>query len=194
MENALGWFAVSYIKRPSRLDCIASACAFLRCYFFSTRAKSIKFALLKHTGRRGAIWVKLARASASELCRMRDIGVDISHVTSLKSHEPSVHGTLVFNGTKRIFSDPYQLSNFTAVEFLLRKRPQSPFASMVLKNRIRIEKLTDSVSTLKKTALSLCLNSRQIFRMFTCQKIPVVGPKCFIILWWRGQFPALPKW
>ena len=140
MENALGWFAVSYIKRPSRLDCIASACAFLRCYFFSTRAKSIKFALLKHTGRRGAIWVKLARASASELCRMRDIGVDISHVTSLKSHEPSVHGTLVFNGTKRIFSDPYQLSNFTAVEFLLRKRPQSPFASMVLKNRIRIEK------------------------------------------------------
>ena len=49
---------------------------------------------------------------------MRDMGVDISHVTSLKSHEPSVHGTLVFNGTKRIFSDPYQLSNFTAVEFL----------------------------------------------------------------------------
>ena len=187
MEKALGWFAVSYIKRPSRLDCIASACAFLRCYFFSTRAKSIKFALLKHTGRRGAIWVKLARASASELCRMRDIGVDISHVTSLKSHEASVHGTLVFNGTKRIFSDPYQLSNFTAVEFLLGKRPQSPFASMVLKNRIRIEKLTE------KTALSSCLNSRQIFRMFTCQKIPVVGPKCFMICDEGGNF-LLPKW
>ena len=117
VENASGRFAVSYIKRPKPTCSQLGACVFFAVLFLQYTCSGHKIRT-SQTGGGGPFESNQQEHQRTELCRMRDMGVDISHVTSLKSHEPSVHGTLVFNGTKRIFSDPYQLSNFTAVEFL----------------------------------------------------------------------------